>query len=109
MQEYLPHLTFAAASIFGGVAHYLKKILKKEIDVNASAWYRFKSTPAVLYTLIIFIFTIIGALAGDIVNAHTGILAAIYTGFVTGFAVDAGLNADPQLKQAISPGTTEVK
>jgi hypothetical protein len=40
------------------------------------------------------LFAIIGAIAADVVNSQTGFWAAMYSGFVTGFAIDAGFNSD---------------
>lgn len=91
---YGTQIAFICAACMGGIAHYLKKVAKGETTATFTEWFGDKNTPATIYTLIVFFFVIVGSLAGDIINEQTGFWAALYTGFATGFAVDAGFNAD---------------
>lgn len=105
LATYYNHIGFIICALLGGVAHYLKKVIRKETDVGIHEWFGTANLPASIYTLLVFIFVVIGALAGDIVNAQTGFWAALYTGFATGFAIDSGINADdsvPMSKQLLA-------
>lgn len=106
---YLNQAAFIICALFGGFAHYLKKYLRKETDVGLFDWYGKANLAATLYTIIIFIFTMIGALAGDIVNEHTGFWACLYTGFVTGFAIDAGFNSDAKISDSLKEARAEAR
>jgi hypothetical protein len=104
---YTNQIAFIICALFGGFAHYLKKYLRKETDVSLFDWYGSANLASTLYTVIIFVFTMIGALAGDIVNAQTGFWACLYTGFVTGFAIDAGFNSDAKISDALKEAREE--
>lgn len=106
---YVNQTAFIICGMLGGFAHYLKKYLKKETSVGLFDWYGKANLASTLYTVIIFLFTMIGALAGDIVNAHTGFWACLYTGFVTGFAIDAGFNSDSKISDAIKESREEAR
>jgi hypothetical protein len=104
---YTNQIAFIACGMFGGFAHYLKKYLRKETDVGLFDWYGKENLAATLYTVIVFLFAMIGALAGDIVNADMSFWATLYTGFVTGFAIDAGFNSDAKISDEIKGAREE--
>lgn len=91
---YVNQAAFIVCAALGGIAHYLKKVAKKETTATFKGWFGKNNYAATIYTLLVFSFVIIGALAGDIINSQTGFWASLYTGFATGFAVDAGFNSD---------------
>jgi hypothetical protein len=93
---------FIIAAFIGGLAHYLKKMLRGETAVAMHEWFGAANLPATIYTGIVFFFVIVGALAGGIVDANTSFWAALYTGFATGFAVDAGFNSDGSLTSQLN-------
>jgi hypothetical protein len=93
---------FIIAAFIGGLAHYLKKMLRGETAVAMHEWFGAANLPATIYTGIVFFFVIVGALAGGIVDANTSFWAALYTGFATGFAVDAGFNSDDSLTSQLN-------
>lgn len=98
MSEFLStnqiQLVFIITAILGGVMHYLKKFLKGETETKIYEWWGAANIAATFYTVTVFLFAIIGAIAADVVNSQTGFWAAMYSGFVTGFAIDAGFNSD---------------
>lgn len=87
-------VVFIVNALIGGLMHYLKKFLKGETDKKVHQWFGSANIAATMYTVIVFFFAIIGAIAADVVNSETGFWAAMYSGFVTGFAIDAGFNSD---------------
>lgn len=87
-------IVFIVCALMGGVMHYLKKFLKGETETKIYEWYGKENIAATVYTVTVFFFAIIGAIAADVVNSQTGFWAAMYSGFVTGFAIDAGFNGD---------------
>ena len=87
-------LSFILCAMLGGMAHWLKKVVKHETEASFHEWFGEANLPTTIYTFIVFFFVIIGCLAANIVDEHTGFWAALYTGFATGFGVDAGFNAD---------------
>ena len=93
---YLYHIqiVFIITAMMGGVMHYLKKFLKGETTVKLYEWYGKANLPATIYTIVVFFFAIVGALAADVITSQTGFWAAMYSGFVTGFAIDSGFNSD---------------
>lgn len=99
-------IIFIICGLIGGLAHYFKKYLKKETDVNLYEWFGPSNTIATVYTLIVFIFIMIGALASGMISIGMSIWAVMYTGFITGFAVDAGVNSD---SKSITSDLTGVK
>lgn len=100
--SYSHEISFILCSMIGGMMHYTKKFLRKETDVSMAQWFGKSNWIATVYTIIMFIFVSIGALAGGVINAQTDFWAVLYTGFVTGFAVDAGFNSDKNISQAIT-------
>ena len=82
--------------------HYTKKFLRKETEVSLVQWFGPANLVATFYTLTMFIFVSIGALAGGVINDQTDFWAVLYTGFITGFAVDAGFNSDKNITQEIT-------
>lgn len=98
---YANQTIFIICAMFGGFAHYLKKYLRKETSVGLFDWYGTANLASTLYTVIVFMFTMVGALAGGIVNSQTGFWACMYTGFVTGFAIDAGFNSDAKISDQL--------
>ena len=106
---YLNQAAFIICAIFGGFAHYLKKFLRKETSVGLFDWYGKANLPATLYTIIVFLFTIVGALAGDIISVSTGFWACLYIGFVTGFAIDAGFNSDTKISDTLKDARSEAR
>jgi len=99
-------IAFIICACLGGIAHYLKKVAKGETTATFKEWFGSSNLSATIYTLIVFFFVIIGSLAGDIINSQTGFWAALYTGFATGFAIDAGFNSD---SKSLTRGILEVK
>jgi hypothetical protein len=99
-------IVFIITAILGGIMHYLKKYLKGETKTKIYEWYGKANLPATIYTITVFFFAIIGAIAADVVNSQTTFWAAMYSGFVTGFAIDAGFNSD---KFKMSEELTEAK
>jgi hypothetical protein len=87
-------IAFIICSLIGGMMHYTKKFLRNETDVSMFRWFGSANWVTTMYTLIMFVFVTIGALAGGIINSQTDFWAVLYTGFMTGFAVDAGFNTD---------------
>ena len=77
-------------------------MLRGETAVAMHEWFGAANLPATIYTGIVFFFVIVGALAGGIVDANTSFWAALYTGFATGFAVDAGFNSDDSLTSQLN-------
>lgn len=106
---YTNQAAFIICGMLGGFTHYLKKYLRKETDVGLFDWYGKANLAATLYTILIFVFTMIGALAGDIVNSQTGFWACLYTGFVTGFAIDAGFNSDAKISDSLKEARSEAR
>jgi hypothetical protein len=99
---YLNEASFVICSLIGGMMHYAKKYLKNETAVSMGQWFGKANWLASVYTLVMFIFVSIGALAGGIINESTSFIAVLYTGFVTGFAIDSGFNSDKQIADEIS-------
>src|SRR5574343_317193 len=98
MYDFISHnkiqIVFIICALLGGVMHYLKKYLKGETDNKIYEWFGTSNITATIYTIIVFFFAIVGAIAANVVNEQTGFWAAMYSGFVTGFAIDAGFNGD---------------
>ena len=92
--ENLNYLIFIVCAAIGGITHYLKKRIRKETDVKITQWFGKANIEATLYTGIVFIFIIIGALGTGIITGTMNLWAVMYTGFITGFAVDSGVNSD---------------
>ena len=92
--EHYIEIAYIACALLGGIMHWMKKSFNGETESKITEWFGSHNLPATIYTLIVFIFAIIGSLAGDIINSQTGFWAAMYTGFVTGFAIDSGFNRD---------------
>jgi hypothetical protein len=105
VMSYSHEISFILCSLIGGMMHYTKKFLRKETDVSMAQWFGKSNWVATVYTIVMFIFITIGALAGGVINEKTDFWAVLYTGFVTGFAVDAGFNSDKNITQSL----TEVK
>lgn len=102
VSNYLNEACFVVSAMLGGIAHYLKKVARKETQATMRGWFGKDNLAATLYTVIVFFAAIIGALAGDIINSQTGFWATLYTGFATGFAIDAGFNSDKSLSSQIN-------
>ena len=99
---------FIVCAMIGGVMHYLKKFLKGETEVKIYQWYGPSNLAATFYTIVVFIFAIVGAIAADVVNSQTGFWAAMYSGFVTGFAIDAGFNSDQNMTRTLTSSKTDL-
>lgn len=99
--EYHNHLAFIICGLLGGITHYLKKVATGQTDATFTEWFGRKNLAATLYTLIVFIFVIIGALAGGIINDKMDIWTVLYAGFFTGFAVDSGFNSDKSITRQL--------
>ena len=106
---YTNQIAFIVCGALGGFAHYLKKYLRKEIDVGLFEWYGKANLAATLYTVIVFVFAMIGALAGDIINSQTGFYSTLYIGFATGFAIDAGFNSDAKISDVVKDARSEAR
>lgn len=107
--SYTNQIAFIVCGALGGFAHYLKKYLRKETDVGLFDWYGKENLAASLYTMIVFVFAMIGALAGDIITASTGFWATLYIGFATGFAIDAGFNSDSKISDTVKAAREEAR
>lgn len=107
ISQYLNEASFVVSAVLGGIAHYLKKVARKETTATMRGWFGKDNLAATIYTIIVFFAAIVGALAGDIINSQTGFWATLYTGFATGFAIDAGFNSDKSLSSQISSVKTE--
>lgn len=107
--SYWNELAFIICSLIGGMMHYTKKFLRKETDASMFQWFGKKNWVASVYTIVMFIFVTIGALAGGIINEKTDFWAILYTGFVTGFAVDAGFNSDKSITAEINTVKSETQ
>ena len=107
INDFVNEGAFIIAAFIGGIAHYLKKMLRGETAVAMHEWFGAANLPATIYTGIMFFFVIVGALAGGIVDTNTSFWAALYTGFATGFAVDAGFNSDSSLTSQLNPVKAE--
>lgn len=94
ISTYDTEITFIICAMFGGIMHYLKKYMKGETEAMIHEWYGKDNLAATVYTITVFFFAIIGAIAADVINEKTGFFAAMYSGFVTGFSIDAGFNGD---------------
>lgn len=92
--QYHTEIAYIVCAMLGGIMHWIKKYLNKETDAKLSEWYGRNNIAATIYTLTVFFFAIVGSLAADIINSQTSFWAAMYTGFVTGFAIDSGFNRD---------------
>lgn len=98
---YPNEIAFIICSLLGGMMHYTKKFLRKETDVGMFQWFGKSNWVSTFYTVVMFIFVTIGALAGGIINSQTDFWAVLYTGFITGFAVDAGFNSDKDITRQL--------
>lgn len=87
-------ITFIICGMLGGIMHYIKKFVKGETDAKLTEWFGSANIITTLYTVIVFFFAIVGAIAAGVINSETAFWAAMYSGFVTGFAVDSGFNSD---------------
>lgn len=94
-------IAFIICALLGGMMHYTKKFLRKETEVSLWQWFGKANWVTTFYTVVMFIFVTIGALAGGIINEHTDFWAVLYTGFITGFAVDAGFNSDKDITRQL--------
>lgn len=87
-------IIFIISAFLGGITHYLKKYLKGETSTKIYQWFGKANLPATVYTFITFTFAVIGAITSGVIDPNTTFLSALYSGFVTGFAIDAGFNSD---------------
>lgn len=98
MKEFLLNnvneLIFIVCGVVGGIMHYMKKVSAGETAVTLVEWFGKSNWSASIYTLVVFTFMMVGAIAAGVVNDQTDVWAAMYAGFTTGFAVDAGFNGD---------------
>jgi len=98
MHNFLTHnvneISFIICGLIGGIAHWLKKSLRGETQAKIWEWFGPANAELTIYTLIVFVFVMIGALGSGIINNSMTIWSVFYTGFITGFAVDSGVNAN---------------
>ena len=95
-------LVYFGSALIGGCMHYMKKRLTKETNVSFNNWFGKSNLPATIYTFIMFCIVIIGTIATGIVTPTMDIWALIYTGFVTGFSIDAGFNTADDIKSSVN-------
>ena len=95
-------IVYFISALIGGCMHYLKKRIAKETNVSFSNWFGKSNLPASIYTFVMFCIVIIGTIATGIVSPTMDIWALIYTGFVTGFSIDAGFNSADDIKSTVS-------
>jgi hypothetical protein len=98
---------FIIAAFMGGLAHYLKKALRGETTTQMHEWFGSANLASTVYTIIVFFFVLVGALAGGIVDAHTTFWTSLYMGFTTGFAIDAGFNSDQSITAQLNTVKSE--
>ena len=85
-------IVFMICALLGGITHYLKKVLKEETSVKLYEWFGAANLTATVYTLLTFVSVITLALTTGVISSETSYWAAMYTGFVTGFAIDSSFN-----------------
>lgn len=108
LQTYHNDLAFILCGLVGGLTHYLKKSLKGETTAKLWQWFGPANAESTIYTLIVFTFVMIGALASGIITPGMTIWAVFYSGFITGYAVDSGVNSNPmQLTSDINQVKTD--
>lgn len=88
------YIAFILCAVVGGVTHYLKKYLKKETTVKMSQWFGKSNSLATIYTFIMFFFVLVGTISSGVISTDMNFWACMYSGFMTGFAIDSGLNSD---------------
>lgn len=88
------YFAFILCAFMGGLAHYLKKFLKQETNVKIYEWFGTSNALASIYTGIVFFFILVGTLSSGIITQEMNFWAVMYTGFMTGFAIDSGVNSD---------------
>ena len=88
------YISFILCSLLGGVAHYLKKYAKGETTVGMSQWFGRSNLPASLYTGIVFFFIVVGTISSGVITAEMNFWTAMYSGFMTGLAIDSTINSD---------------
>jgi len=101
-------IVFLFTGLLGGMMHYLKKYLKGETKSSLYQWFGKSNLPATIYTLVCFTFVMIGAIASDVVNSHTGFWVAVYSGFITGFAIDSGFNSDQDITEQLNKNKNDL-
>lgn len=94
LHGYGNEVAFIICGLIGGIAHYMKKSLKGETTAKLWQWFGPANAELTIYTLIVFTFVMIGALASGIITPGMSIWAVFYTGFITGYAVDSGVNSN---------------
>jgi hypothetical protein len=94
LSTYANEISFIICGFLGGIAHYMKKSMKGETHAKIWEWFGPANAELTIYTLIVFTFVMIGALASGIINSNMTIWAVFYTGFITGYAVDSGVNSN---------------
>jgi hypothetical protein len=100
------YISFIFCAALGGVTHYLKKYIKKETDVSIVEWFSSSNLNASIYTGIVFTFIIIGTISSGVITADMNFWAVMYSGFMTGFAIDSGVNSDDK---SITRGIIDVQ
>lgn len=94
LSTYVNEISFIICGFLGGMAHYMKKSMKGETQAKLWQWFGPANAQLTIYTLIVFTFVMIGALASGVINSCMTIWAILYTGFITGYAVDSSVNSN---------------
>ena len=87
-------ILFAVATIVGLVSHYIKKRLKNETAVPIHEWFGSSNWPGSLTSIGTTIAIIVTALANGVIVEGMTFWSVIYTGFLTGYAIDSSTNTD---------------
>lgn len=97
----VPELIFVVASILGMVCHWLKQYMTEETEEPIYKWFGSSNWRATISSIGSCLFMIVAALGMGVLPAGATFWTALYMGLVTGFSVDAGMNADKKRKTPI--------
>ena len=83
---------FVGSSFVGMVAHYVKKWAMDETASSIHGWFGKDDIRATILTFGALGSAIVAAFASGVVTKDMNMMAVIYAGLTTGFAVDSGFN-----------------
>lgn len=98
----IAEIVYFSSALTGGCMHYLKKKITKETNVSFKNWFGKSNLHATIYTFVMFCIVIIGTIATGIISPTMDVWTLIYTGFVTGFSIDAGFNSADDIKSKVN-------
>lgn len=102
VSTHINEILFAVTVIIGMIAHYGKKYYKAETTVTAKEWFGSSNLPGSIASIGTAIAVIVTALSNGVITESMTVWSVIYTGFVTGFAVDSSTNKD---QDSVNRGT----